>query len=237
VHTVPFGISGKDLTPAHRDETLRRRLLGAVADEPGAALVLIAGRLAMDKRQALLIDALVECAKSRPIALVVLGDGPERARLRASASRLAQSTFLPFTHNRAEFAAILASADVLVHGSTCETFGFTIAEALASGTPVIVPSAGGAGALAHADYAELYEPSADAQGVARSVHRLLARPRGELSLAARRAADNLPSTEDHFASLFELYESLRHGRANRTMPKQARHHFFHSVQTSHTHGK
>lgn len=237
VHTVPFGISGKDLTPSHRDAALRRRLLGPVADEPGAALVLIAGRLAMDKRQALLIDALVECAKSRPIALVVLGDGPERARLRASASRLPHATFLPFTHNRAEFAAILASADALVHGSTCETFGFTIAEALASGTPVVVPAAGGAGALAHTDYAEIYEPSADAQSVARSVHELLARPRHELSLAARRAADRLPSTEDHFASLFALYESLRHGRVKRTVPQHARHRIFHSVQAAHTHGK
>jgi len=234
VQTVPFGISGKDLTPAHRDEALRRRLLGTMADDPGAALVLITGRLAMDKRQALLIDALVECAKTRPIALLVLGDGPERARLRASASRLRQVTFLPFTHNRAEFGAILASADLLVHGSLCETFGFVVAEALACGTPVVVPRAGGAGALAHPSYAETYEPDADAAGVARSVHRLLARPRGELSLAARRAADSLPTTEQHFENLFGLYRMLLGERANRTQPYRARHGIFHSVQPSHT---
>ncbi len=231
VQTVPFGISGKELTPARRDEALRRHLLGRVADEPDAALVLIAGRLALDKRQALLVDALVECAKSRPVALVVLGDGPERPRLRISASRLPQVTFLPFTHQRAEFASILASADLLLHGSTCETFGFVVAEALASGTPVVVPAAGGAGALAHPDYAELYAADADARGVARSVHRLLSRSRSELSRAARRAADDLPSTERHFENLFELYGSLLRDREKRTASHQARHRFFHTVLT------
>jgi len=234
VHTVPFGISGNDLTPTRRDEALRRRLLGALADEPGAALVLITGRLAVDKRQALLIDALVECAKTRPIALVVLGDGPERARLRASAARLRQATFLPFTQDRAEFAAILASADLLLHGSLCETFGFVVAEALASGTPLVVPRAGGAGALAHPDYAETYEPNADARAVARSVHELLARPRSELSLAARRAADALPTSERHFENLFSLYRTLLDQRANGTEPYRARHRIFHSVQPPHT---
>jgi alpha-1,6-mannosyltransferase len=43
-----------------------------------------------------------------------------------------------------EFARILASADMMVHGAPAETFGIACAEARASGLPLIVPDAGAA---------------------------------------------------------------------------------------------
>ena len=46
---------------------------------------------------------------------------------------------------------ILATADALIHGSLCETYGFVLAETLASGTPFVVPDWGGARALAGPD--------------------------------------------------------------------------------------
>jgi alpha-1,6-mannosyltransferase len=208
VVTVPFGIAAQDLGPNHSDRELRMRLLGPLVNHPNAALLLISGRLAADKRQALLIDAVMEVQRARPVALVVLGDGPERETLALRARPLAHCTFLRFTHDRAEFAAILASVDALLHASVCETFGFVVAEALASGTPVVVPDAGGAGALVTPEYAETFAADGDAQDVARAVLRLLDRPRAELSRAALAAARSLPSVEEHFAQLFSLYRRL-----------------------------
>jgi alpha-1,6-mannosyltransferase len=196
-------------------------------------LVLIAGRLAMDKRQALLIDALKIVQRSRPIALVVLGDGPERARLQRRAEGLAHVTFLRFTHDRAEFAGVLASADLLLHGSLAETYGFVVAEALASGTPVVVPAAGGAGAFAHQDYAETYAARDDAEAVARAVQRLLLRPRDELSQAALNAARALPSSEQHFEHLFALYSQLKLQKLQRGCGAAATA-IAHSVPLAHT---
>ena len=213
VRTVAFGIDQSDLGPAHADATLRQRLMGPLAGEAGAVLLLISGRLAADKRQALLIDAIQSLQRERPVALVVLGDGPEREAIKARARGLGHVTFLPFTHNRAEFATILASVDVLLHGSQCETFGFVVAEALASGTPVVVPNAGGAGALAHPDYAETYAADGDAQAVARAVHKLLARPRTTLGRAALAAAESFPTSKKHFEDLFTLYHQLLAERA------------------------
>jgi len=213
VTCVPFGISSRDLGSHCRDEALRARLLGPLAADPRARLVLITGRLAIDKRQALLIDALQLVQRERPVALVVLGDGPERARLEAHARGLGHVSFLRFSHDRREYARILASADLLLHGSRAETFGFVIAESLASGTPVVVPRAAGAGALAHPDYAETYAARDGAEQVARAVQRLLERPREELSLAAERAARALPSSEQHFEHLFALYSQLKERKA------------------------
>lgn len=67
-----------------------------------------------------------------PGSKVVVGDGPEMARLRAA---------YPDTHFLgakfgAELAACYASADVFVFPSRTDTFGNVILESLASGTPV-----------------------------------------------------------------------------------------------------
>jgi len=233
VTTVPFGITQSDLGSQCRDAKLRERFLGPLANQADAVLVLISGRLAVDKRQALLVDALRIVARTRPVALVVLGDGPERAALQLRARGLDYVTFLPFTHDRAQFAGVLASVDFLLHGSLCETYGFVVAETLASGTPVVVPAAGGAGALAQPECSETYAARDGADGVARAVQRLLARPKEELQQAALRAAATFPASEQHFADLFALYARLLHERAARECGAPATLNA-HSVRFNHT---
>ncbi len=208
VRTVPFGITLADFSPTRRDETWRRQALGAIAHDERARLVLIAGRLALDKRQKRLIKALLELGARRPLGLVLLGDGPERVELERLGQRLPAFSSLTFCKDRAEYARILASADALVHGSVSETFGFVLAEALASGTPLVVPRAGGAGALAAQEYAELYEPEAGPEAISAALERLFSRPRVTLSQAARCRAETLPSMDDHFEGLFALYAEL-----------------------------
>jgi len=206
VETVPFGITHSDFGPRCRDDALRREMMGPLADDPAAKLLLITGRLAVDKRQALLVQAIVKLAQERPLALVVLGDGPSKDTIRATAAPLAKATFLSFTRDRAQYAAMLASVDALVHGSLCETFGFVIAETLASGTPVLVPNAGGAPQLVDGDCAEVYPADASCNEIAAHLARLLDRSRAPLSSAAQRAAAVHPTMDEHFESLFALYE-------------------------------
>jgi len=205
VHTVPFGIDHELFGSERRDEGLRREILGSLADDPDARLVLIAGRLAFDKRQLRLIEALEIVARRRPIGLVLLGEGPERARLEAQARMLPRFHGVTFTRDRAEYSRLLASVDALVHGSTCETFGFLLAECLASGTPLVAPDAGGARDLAEPEWAERYPPYAAPEAIAQAIERLFARPLADLGQRARARARRLPSTEDHFRALFELY--------------------------------
>ena len=206
VVSVDFGINHEDFGPENRDDALRARFLGDLASRADAKLLLITGRLAADKRQRRLVEAAVQLSSSRPIGLVVLGDGPERERLMSAAGDLAQAHFLKFTKDRREYAAILASADALIHGSICETYGFVLAETLCSGTPIVVPQAGGAQALAAPDYAETYAPLADADVVARAIERLLERPSESLRTRARAAGQAQPHTRDHFANLFRVYQ-------------------------------
>jgi alpha-1,6-mannosyltransferase len=205
---VPFGIDHEHFAPSRRDESFRREILGDIADRPDARLLLIAGRLAADKRQALLLEALQLLAARRPIGLFLLGDGPERERLEAMGRTLPAFRAMRFTRDRAEYARVLASADALVHASRCETFGFVLAECLASGTPIVGPNAGAATDLLGPGWSETFDTRAAPAEVAETIERLLQRPRTELSLAATARTQTLPTTRGHFADLFALYASL-----------------------------
>ncbi|WP_238580708.1 glycosyltransferase family 4 protein [Streptomonospora alba] len=124
------GVDAERFHPRHRDAGLRRRLAPG-----GEVLVGYVGRLSKDKR----VDLLTHTARLRGARLVVVGDGPERARLRR---RLPSAVF---TGQRTgeELSRLYASLDVFVHTGADETFCQAVQEALASGVPVAAPAAGG----------------------------------------------------------------------------------------------
>jgi hypothetical protein len=114
----------------------------------GAALrtrVLSVGRLVPIKGFDLLLHA---CARAGARDVTVLGDGPERGRLRALAARLGLSLRLPGVVPRPEVAAWMRAAEVYVQPSRAlamRTEGTPVAtlEAIAVGIPVIASDSGG----------------------------------------------------------------------------------------------
>lgn len=126
------GVDTERFNPAHRSAELRERL-----SPDGAPIVGYVGRLARDKR----VSWLSHVAALRGIRLVVVGDGPDRARLQ----RLLPADRAVFLGERtgADLSAIYASLDVFVHTGADETFCQAAQEALASGVPVVAPAAGG----------------------------------------------------------------------------------------------
>ncbi|MDQ3758508.1 MAG: glycosyltransferase, partial [Actinomycetota bacterium] len=108
---------------------------------PGEFKILYAGRLAKEKGIGLLAEAF-EVARERDprLHLLVAGGGPEDGWLRA---RLGSSaTFLGWL-DREELARAYASSDLFVFCSQTDTYGQVIAEAQASGLPVIAVNQGG----------------------------------------------------------------------------------------------
>src|SRR5580658_10281553 len=115
--------------------------------------------------------------------------------------------FAGFERDRTRLAAALASADVLVHASPTETFGLGIAEAVACGTPIVVPDAGAAAERADGACAEIYK-SLDAESCAAAVNRLLGRPMGTLRAVAYAAAANARTVEQHLRDVTAAYREL-----------------------------
>jgi alpha-1,6-mannosyltransferase len=96
----------------------------------------------------------------------------------------------------------------MLHGSSAETYGLVVAEAICSGLPIIVPNQGGAADLADPSYAETYAPG-DVAECSAAIERLLSRDRNALLAGCASAAQHdIGTMDDHFDQLFELYERL-----------------------------
>lgn len=217
VVTVPFGIDRARFHGGMRDPALRATMLAACGLPETAKLLLTIGRHHPEKRLPVLISAAgkVNRTHSDSVGLYLVGDGLSRARIERAAAAVPHVHVAGLVPDRALVARMMASADAVIHGSGCETFGLSVAEALCCGAPIIVPDTGGAYDFAQAEYAEVY-PLGDADGAAQAIIRLFARDRGTLALAAIAGAESRIGTADaHFDRLFALYESLVRQRAQR----------------------
>jgi alpha-1,6-mannosyltransferase len=95
----------------------------------------------------------------------------------------------------------------LVHACPTETFGLAVAEAVASGIPVVVPNAGGAGESADESSSELYR-SLDARACTAALARLLSRSPSERRAMALEAVARVPTTMAHFGRVLDVYAAL-----------------------------
>jgi alpha-1,6-mannosyltransferase len=208
VEHVPFGVDGGTFHPQARTEAERRRLLGDAP--PGSALLVGVGRFAFEKRWDVVIDAFARVRARRPAVLVLFGDGPERAKIERRAPPGVH--FAGFQTDRARLAAALASADALIHGCARETFGLSVAEAVACGLPVVVPDAGGAPESADPSCSQLYARE-DPDACAAAILRLLAQDPGDLRARAIKASGRVPTAAAHIQQVLSLYDALLRAHA------------------------
>jgi alpha-1,6-mannosyltransferase len=207
---VPFGIDKQLFDPSRRDPAVRAAWLERCGAPEGAQLVIAVGRHHPEKRLHVVTGAVARAqAKSgRPIALVLVGDGPLRKLVEHWAKAVPHALVAGFVESRAHMAATLASADAVLHASAAETFGLSVAEAICAGTPVVVPDSGGASDLADPSYAESYT-TGDADDAARALLALLARDPARLREAcATRGRARIAPAAQHFDDLFALYARL-----------------------------
>lgn len=118
--------------------------LGIVAED---ALLVCTGALIERKGQGLAIEALALLADSHPGAhLVLAGRGPDERRLRQLAERLGLADRVQFLGQVSHdlLPQLLAAADALVLPSASEGIANAWIEALACGTPILIPDIGGA---------------------------------------------------------------------------------------------
>ena len=126
------GVDSERFSPEKSDEELRKELLGNRQDR---TLIGYIGRLAHEKR----LEDLISLDEQDDVQLVIVGDGPTRARLER---KLPNAIFTGFK-NGEDLSRIYASLDIFIHTGQDETFCQSIQEALASGVPVIAPNSGG----------------------------------------------------------------------------------------------
>lgn len=130
---VPLGVDTALFTPGRRTMALR----SVARVETGVPVGVFAGRMCPEKEIEVVLEAHRLIAPERRPHLVFIGDGPGRPRLEEWARTNERVTVLPFQHDRERLAEFLAGADFYIASGPGETFGLSIAEALASGQPVV----------------------------------------------------------------------------------------------------
>ncbi|MDR9415715.1 MAG: glycosyltransferase [Gracilimonas sp.] len=205
---VPFGIDKDFFSPNRREKKLRKKLL-AQFDLPESAKLMIAiSRHHPEKRLGTIIDGFDAASKESPMGLIVFGDGPIRSYVNYKVSKAPYIQIMGFTENRDELADILASCDYFVHGSSAETYGIVVAEAVCSGLPVIVPNRGGAADIAKSAIAETYPPG-NAKKLKEAILKIISRNRDTLVSECKTVAkNNIGTMDDHFKQLFHKYGEL-----------------------------
>lgn len=205
---VPFGIDKDFFSPDRRDPKLRKKLL-AQFDLPESAHLMIAiSRHHPEKRLGTLIEGFDAASKEAPMGLIVFGDGPIRKYVDFKANKAPNVKLMGFTENRDELANILASSDYFVHGSSAETYGIVVAEAVCSGLPVIVPGRGGAEDIAKPEISETYE-TGNPEKLKEAILKIISRNREELIEACKKVAEHeIGTMDDHFKLLFQKYQAL-----------------------------
>ncbi len=104
----------------------------------------IVARLSEEKGHDILLRAFAEVHRTLPASrLMVIGDGPLLASVRAQAQSLGLTDAVIFTGMQRNIPQHLALLDAFVLASTRESFPLAAREAMAAGKPVIAPKIGG----------------------------------------------------------------------------------------------
>ena len=205
VTKIPLGVDLALYNPSRRARRREVRLMRGLPEGPVAAFV---GRFAQEKELDVLIAGWREVHQRTGAQLVLVGDGPMRARLVAQADGAPWIRFLPYEKDREMLADFLAAVDLVVAPSSNETFGLAPLEALASGTPVLTADRGGISEQIITSGAGAQFESGDSRSLADSAVTLLKADLAALGAKGRAFAERDHSWESVFDRIFALYDSV-----------------------------
>jgi glycosyltransferase involved in cell wall biosynthesis len=202
-------------------EATRQRRRADYALPAGGPLIGAVGRLSRVKGYDILLRAVAEVQDVPQLHLVLIGDGPERERLKRLAIDLAIGDRVSFTGARTERWNLHQLFDISVLSSRTEGFPNTLVEAMAAARPIVATNVGGVADAIRDGETGIVVPRESVGELATALRRLLAAPerRAALGAAARAAA----RSAYHADSVMNRLEAL-YGRArNRAKEAPMRH--------------
>jgi glycosyltransferase involved in cell wall biosynthesis len=207
LEVVPSTVDLDRFRPGIDGIDVRRRL-----DLEGRRVLVFTGRLVPHKGVDLLLRALLALPKD--VALVVIGRGPRLDSLVLLARRLGLEDRVHFCPNvsDAELPQYLRAADLFVFPSQnrLEGFGLAVAEAMASGVPVLTTDMPGVREVIEPGVEGLLVEPMIASDLVQKIHELLEDParRRAMGAAARVRAERLYGVGTVVDALVKLYRGL-----------------------------
>jgi 1,2-diacylglycerol 3-alpha-glucosyltransferase len=162
---ISNGVS-PDVAQKVREAAPRRR------DPDGKFFILAVGRLAAEKRQDVILEAVRRSRHKDQIRLVLSGAGPKEAEYKELASALpngAEIGFLP----RETLLDDFTQADLFIHASEVELEGMAVLEAMGAGLPALVANAPESAASRFALNDDFSFPAGDAWALSAKIDALI----------------------------------------------------------------
>jgi glycosyltransferase involved in cell wall biosynthesis len=209
VLVMPNGVS-----PGRRTGADIRGELGIATDAPVIGSV---GRLFPQKASQLLIQAAARLIGEFPqLQVLLIGDGPERARVAALANALGIAGAVRLLGMRGDVPDVLAALDVAVSSSDWEGSPLSVIEYMEAGLPTVATAVGGVPDLILDGVHGRLVPPADPVALADAVAELLrapqhAREMGRRALERQRREFSLDAL---VGRLEQLYSELVAARAS-----------------------
>jgi glycosyltransferase involved in cell wall biosynthesis len=191
--------------------TTRRQLLAELGLPEQSRIIGLVGRLWAQKRikDAIWAADLLKVIRG-DVHLLIIGDGPQRDRLRRFRDQVCISGKVHFLGQRGDVPQLLPHFDVLWSTSGYEGQSNAILEAMASGVPVVATDIPGTRELVVSDVTGYLVPVGDRAGFARRTERLLndTALAGRFSAAARKRVESEFSVEKMVERHATLYREL-----------------------------
>jgi glycosyltransferase involved in cell wall biosynthesis len=203
--------TAKVMDEGAKEEALALKARMGIAE--GEKVILTVGRLSREKGHADLIAALGAFKDMRPAArvrLVVVGDGPERAKIEKIAAQLGVGPLVVWAGQVGNVGPYYAMADLLALPSHSEGSPNVLLEAMAARVPVVATSVGGVPEIVTHEESALLVPPREPAAMADSIDRILkdgGLGRG-LSDRAHSRVVKRHSPEARLQSLLEIYREL-----------------------------
>jgi glycosyltransferase involved in cell wall biosynthesis len=211
---IPNGVEA----PAGRSAAEAAALRQALGVDPHARVAVYLGRLIPDKGLAWLLRAWADVVPAEPEShLLIVGDGPDGARLRDLADRLGITDSVSFLGHRTDVAALLGIADVLVHPSRSEGMSNAVLEGMSHGLAIVASDVPGNRALVEPGREGLLVPYEDGPALTAALRALL----GDADLRHRlgREAAAVSASTFSLDAVATAYHDLYHDLIAR--PRQA----------------
>jgi glycosyltransferase involved in cell wall biosynthesis len=210
--------NGIDTQRFSLDLDARRRVRAELGIPEQAWVVGTVGRLAPEKNQGLLIDAMSPMLDPRR-HLVIVGEGPERPELERRAQATMRPELVHLTGARRDISSLLSAFDVFALTSQSEGLPLVLLEAMAMGLPVVSTAVGGIFDLVEPGVTGFLVKPGDTTALMTQLIELSTRPQSALDIAntaRRRVLDRYSAEQmasDYEALYFRVLRGVRRTEA------------------------